>query len=89
MEWTQSNLSVMIFMGLVAIALVTLAEIVDRRGRSAFMYERDAHKDCRCKHRGYEHSYRTGTCRFSEIRYGLIWNCSCALFDDTGNAKES
>lgn len=73
-------------MFLFAGCIVLLAEVNDRWQRKGYMYGKNTHSKCKCSHPGYEHSYRTGVCRFEAILGGTLFRCPCSAFRE--NSEE-
>lgn len=78
---TDSDLIVLAGVSAFALALVALAEVVERYNRKGYMYGVDSHDECACKHRGYEHSFRYGFCRYQVLSAnGVLFECPCPGF---------
>lgn len=88
MDWTGEDLATLGGMSLFALAIVGLAELLERHDRKAYMYGIDSHADCVCAHRGYEHSFRSGICRFETIIAGLVYKCYCKGFREATDTEE-
>lgn len=88
MGWNASDLLLMGAMLLFAGLIILAAEVNDRWQRKGYMYGKDIHADCRCKHRGYEHSYRHGHCRYQQLAGGTLFECVCPAFREAWNTEE-
>ncbi len=88
MGWNESDLLVIGGMLLFAALLVGLAEANHRWQKKCYMFGKDTHSDCQCRHRGYEHSYRHGNCRYEQVIGGLLLKCPCPGFREAWNTEE-
>lgn len=88
MGWNASDLETLAFMLLFCALIILAAELNDRWQRKGYMYGKNIHDYCKCNHPGYEHSYRTGVCRFEAIIGGLLFRCPCQGFREACDAEE-
>lgn len=88
MNWNLSDVMTVGGVLLFAALIILLAEANDRWQRKGYMYGKDGRTECQCAHRGYEHSYRHGNCRFETIIGGLLFRCQCKGFREAWNTEE-